>query len=410
MKKKILVAIADGLGDRPIDVLEGQTPLQYAKTPHLDALAQKGSCGLMDPISPGITVGTDMGHLILFGQDHHLYPGRGPIEAAGVGMDLQAGDIAFRCNFATYDGQVIVDRRAGRIRQHTEELAATINGYQLEDVTFYFKEATEHRAVLVMRGPGLSDKVSDSDPKAPNDGQPYKVVQALDDSVEANKTARLLNQYLLEVYRLLKNHPVNQERQVQALLPANFIITRGSGRMTSMPKLGQELGYTCSVIAGEDTVLGVANLTGYKTLSHETFTGNLDTNIDLKAELAVQELAEQDIVFVHMKATDVKGHDNDPFGKVQAIERFDALVGQVLPHLPANSLVALCADHSTPCEKGEHSGEPVPVLMAGSGIMRDTVQAYDEVACGQGRLGRLTGHDFIWSLLDYLEVIPKQGN
>ena len=166
MKKKIIVAIADGVGDRPNVELGGLTPLQYAKTPHLDQLAKEGMTGIMDLISPGITVGTDMGHLILFGNPSVNYPGRGPMEAAGVGMDLQPGDVAFRCNFATRgDNNIVIDRRAGRIRERTNELAEIINGLQIEDVTFLFKEATEHRAVLVMRGEGLSAKVTDTDPK-----------------------------------------------------------------------------------------------------------------------------------------------------------------------------------------------------------------------------------------------------
>ncbi|WP_237579095.1 2,3-bisphosphoglycerate-independent phosphoglycerate mutase [Candidatus Enterococcus willemsii] len=410
MKKKIIVAIADGLGDRPNRELGNLTPLQYATTPHLDFLAAKGSTGLMDPIAPGITVGTDMGHIVLFGHDSTKYPGRGPIEAAGVGLDLIEGDIAFRCNFATYDGSVIIDRRAGRIRKGTEDLAKALNNMQIDDVVFKFKEATEHRAVLVMRGEGLSAQVSDSDPKAPNDGKPYNEVYPLDDTPEAKKTADILNKFLQKAYCQLKYHPVNIDRVAQGNLAANFIITRGAGRMTQIPHLGDELGFSCSVIAGEDTVLGVARLSGYTAIQHKNFTGNVDTDVALKAKLALRELETNDIVFVHMKATDVKGHDNDPKGKAVAIEKFDEMVGYILPHLPQDAIVALCADHSTPCEKGEHSGEPVPVVMSGAGILADSVQTYDEEACGKGRLNRLTGHQFIWSLLDYLEVVPKQGN
>lgn len=406
----MIIAIADGLGDRPVASLNGKTPLQYAHTPCLDQLAKKGSCGLMDPIAPGITVGTDMGHLILFGHSHQLYPGRGPIEAAGVGLDLQEGDIAFRCNFATYDGEVIVDRRAGRIRKGTDALAGVLDGHVCEDVTFFFKEATEHRAVLVMRGEGLSEKVSDSDPKAPNDGAPYHVVQALEDTPQAHKTARLLNQFLVESHQLLKQHPVNLQREAEHQLPANFILTRGGGKMTRLSHLGKELGYSCAVVAGEDTVLGMARLSGYTAVTDESFTGNIDTNIELKARMVLEQLQTHDVVFVHMKATDVMGHDNNPKGKVEAIENYDRLVQLILDNKPENCIIALCADHSTPCEKGEHSGEPVPIVISGDGILSDGVETYDEVACGSGRLNRITGHDFIWSLLDYINVIPKQGN
>ncbi|OFK57903.1 phosphoglycerate mutase [Globicatella sp. HMSC072A10] len=411
MKKKVIVAIADGLGDRPVKELNHLSPLQFAQTPHLDEIAKKGKSGLMDPISPGITVGTDMGHLILFGHDHQLYPGRGPIEAAGVGLDLKEGDIALRCNFATVDDTgIVIDRRAGRIRVGTSELVEAINHTVINGVEFILKEATEHRAVLVMRGEGLSDRISDSDPKAPNDGSPYKEVLPLDDSIQAQKTAAVLNEYFKVVYEKWKNHPVNLKRIEDNKLPANFLITRGAGKMTNIPQLGKEMGFTCKVIAGEDTVLGVAKMTGYHTETDESFTGSVDTNYPLKAQKALQAIEDFDLVYVHFKATDLMGHDNDPQGKVAAIEKYDEMVGMLKNNLPENTLLALCADHSTPCEKGEHSGEPVPIAIYGPGIFSDEVTQYDEVRCGRGSLNRLTGNQFVWTLFDYLEVVPKQGN
>lgn len=277
-------------------------------------------------------------------------------------------------------------------------------------MTFYLKEATEHRAVLVMHGPGLSDAISDTDPKAPNDGAPWKVCQATKESPSAEKTARLLNQFLSYVQKVWEDHPVNEDRKANHLLPANAIITRGAGQYASLPQLGKTLGFTCKVIAGEDTVIGVAKLSGYATESDDSFTGSLDTNVTLKAQKAIEALEDHDLVYVHFKGTDLMGHDNDPDGKVRAIESYDQLVGYLLDHLTENTVLALTADHSTPCEKGEHSGEPVPIAMMGPGIFADGVATYDEVACASGMLGRLTGHDFVWSLFDYLEVVPKQGN
>ena len=411
MKKKIIVAIADGLGDRPNDVLGGLTPLQYATTPHLDALATQGMTGIMDLISPGITVGTDMGHLILFGNPAQNYPGRGPMEAAGVGIDLQPGDVAFRCNFATRDDAgIIIDRRAGRIRERTSELSQVLSSVKIEDVEFLFKEATEHRGVLVMRGAGLSAKVTDSDPKAPNDGSPYYRVEPKDDTPEATKTARVLNHYLDTIYPLLDQHAVNVERREQGLLPANFVITRGAGQYAVIDQLGKQLGYRAAVVAGEDTVLGVGRLSGYDVFTDESFTGNIDTNIELKAQKALELIQDYDLVYVHIKVTDVMGHDNQPLKKATGVEMFDQLVGILMDKRPENTVIALCADHSTPCEKGEHSGEPVPIVISGPGIRQDAVTCYDEVACASGALNRLTGREFVWTLLDYLEVIPKQGN
>ncbi|WP_025729048.1 2,3-bisphosphoglycerate-independent phosphoglycerate mutase [Atopobacter phocae] len=411
MKKKVIVAIADGIGDLPVKDLGHLTPLEYADTPNLDRIAKEGITGMMDPISPGIPVGTDMGHLVLFGNDHHLYPGRGPIEAAGEQMDIQYGDIAFRCNFATrIEGNIVKDRRAGRIRKGTNELAQVLNGTVIEDVTVMFKEATEHRAVLVLRGEGLSANVSDTDPKAPNDGHPFKLAQPTDDTPEAEKTARILNKVLEVAYERFKEHPVNIEREENGELPANFIITRGAGQMTDFKKITEELKFNGAVVAGESTVLGMAKLSGMTPISNERFTGNMDTDIILKADMALKALEENDIVYVHLKVPDIQGHDKKPLKKAEAIERFDQMVGHLLNHIDEMTYIALVADHSTPCSIGEHSGDPVPIAIAGYNMRRDKNEQYNETDCSMGGLGRISGHDFVWTLLDLLERVPKQGN
>jgi 2,3-bisphosphoglycerate-independent phosphoglycerate mutase len=412
LHRKVIVAIADGLGDRPHPLLENQTPLEYAKTPNLDYLAKEGITGMMDLISPGIPVGTDMGHLILFGYQPEQYPGRGPIEALGVGLEIKPGDVVLRCNFATVDeyGNV-VDRRAGRIREKTAELAKAIDGLQLADgIELFFKPATEHRAVLILRGAGLSDKVSDSDPKAPNDGKPYQQIEPLDSSEEAKRTADILNLFLSVAHTRLSTHPVNLERQNEGKLPANFILTRGAGQMAQLTPITKELQMKGSCIAGESTVLGVAQLAGFKTLTHPSMTGNIDTNIELKARLAIEEIQDHNMVYVHMKAPDVKGHDNEPFEKAKAIEFFDQMVGQIFKQLPENTYLALAADHSTPCEVGEHTGDPVPVLIYGPSIRKDRTLLYNEMDCAYGGLGHLTGSDFVRTLHGLMGLVKKQGN
>ena len=165
-KRKAVLIILDGVGDRANPQLDYKTPLQYAKTPNLDRIAKKSVVGLMDPIAPGIRAGSDTSHLNILGYDpYKVYTGRGPFEAAGLDMDLEPGDIAFRCNFATVDENlVVVDRRAGRIKEGTEELLKEIDGMVIEDVKIFVKPGVEHRAALVLRGPGLSPEVSDVDP------------------------------------------------------------------------------------------------------------------------------------------------------------------------------------------------------------------------------------------------------
>ncbi|MEI3606619.1 2,3-bisphosphoglycerate-independent phosphoglycerate mutase [Pseudogracilibacillus sp. SE30717A] len=412
LKRKVIMAIADGLGDRPSDILDNKTPLEYAKTPTLDRLAEQGITGMMDLISPGIPVGTDMGHLILFGYKPENYPGRGPIEARGIGMNVKDSDIVIRCNFATVDENgFIVDRRAGRIREGAQELSEALNGINLGNgVQALFQTATEHRAVLILRGEGLSDQVSDTDPHAPNDGKPYALAEPLDDSLEAKKTAKALNVFLEKAHEILSNHPINEERIREGKLPANFTLTRGAGKNIELAPPGLKAGFTGSCIAGERTVLGVANLAGYQLFTDDSMTGNMDTNIALKADKALELIKVSDIVYVHLKAPDIKGHDNEPFEKAEAIELFDQLVERIADNLPNDVYLALGADHSTPCEFGEHSGEPVPVVIYGPNIRRDQVTTYSEIDCAQGGLGRMNGQQFIATLHDLMGYSIKQGN
>ena len=411
MKRKLIIAIADGIGDRPIVQLNNQTPLQYADTPYLDRISSEGISGMMDPIAPGIPVGTDMGHLVLFGNDHNLYPGRGPIEAVGDNLPITPGDVAFRCNFATrIEDNIIKDRRAGRIRQGTNELARELHGMVIEDVEILFKAGTEHRAVLVLKGEGLSYAVTDTDPKAPNDGKPFKKALPTDDTPESAKTARILNQVLEIAYQKFKDHPVNKAREAEGLLPANFIITRGAGSMSEIHPFTEKFGFKGAIVAGEGTVLGMGKISGLTPISDSRFTGNLDTNIELKAKKALEALETNDVVYVHLKAPDIQGHDNKPLKKVEAIEKFDQLVGTIYDQVDDNVYIALTADHSTPCEKGEHSGDSVPIAVCGPSIRQDKVNLFNEISCQEGGLSRLSGHDFIWSLLDLLNLIPKQGN
>ncbi len=411
-KNKILLAIADGVGDRPVECLDGKTPLEYAKKPTLDALAAGGSSGIMDLYKLGSPVGTDLGHMLLFGYDYADYPGRGPIEAFGEGIELEAGDVAFRANFATVDSElVVVDRRAGRIRKDTDKLASALNGMQVEDIKVVFKEATEHRAVLILRGPGLSQELSDTDPKA--EALKFKKAKATVPTPEAEKTARILNQFLLKANEVLLEHPVNREREAAGELPANFILTRGAGIMPNLRKTADDLKIRAACIAAESTVLGVARLAGIKPITDPRFTGNIDTDIRLKAKTAVAALKENDFVVLHFKAPDLMGHDNNPRGKVDAVETFDRLMGFVMEGLSSveeNVIVALAADHSTPCERREHSGDPVPVLISGRNIRKDGNTTFDEMAAARGGLNRVSANMFFNHLMDYLEATKKRGN
>jgi 2,3-bisphosphoglycerate-independent phosphoglycerate mutase len=278
---KGIIMIIDGMGDRPIKELGYKTPLEAANTPNMDKMAELGICGIMDPIRPGIRAGSDTSHISILGYDpYEVYTGRGPFEAAGVGLNVLPGDIAFRCNFSTADDNgIITDRRAGRIREGTEEISAQINGMEIaDDVEIIFKESTGHRAVLVLRGEDLSDQISDADPK--HDGNPPKKVKPLDDSKEAKKTAEILNKVVIESYNLLKDHPINLKRIEAGESPANIIIPRGAGAVPYVEPFGEKYGLKPVCIAETGLIKGIASIAGMELIDIEGATGGVDTNLE----------------------------------------------------------------------------------------------------------------------------------
>jgi len=413
--RKAIMLIIDGVGDRPIAELGGKTPLEAADTPCFDELAKNGITGLMDPLSPGIRVGTDVGHLALFGYNPlKVYWGRGPIEAVGVDIELEQGDVALRCNFATVDDNLVVsDRRAGRIR-HTDPLSEALDGMSLGDgVSVIFKSATEHRAVLVLRGGRLSAEITDSDPGTANEGEPIKEAKPKRPGMPlAEKTARLVNEFVTRSHEILRDHDFNKERVAKGLLPANIVITRGAGMAVKMRSLAERFDIKGSCITGESTVVGIARMSGFSVLTNEKMTANVDTDLDEKARLTVEALKESDFVVLHVKATDLMSHDNKPFEKLAFIERTDRMLQQIIDSLdsPEETYIAVTSDHSTPCAIREHSADPVPVLIHGEGVLVDDVEAYGERACAHGGLCRVRANDFLLSIFDMMGATYRFGS
>jgi 2,3-bisphosphoglycerate-independent phosphoglycerate mutase len=417
MKKirKAFMLIIDGLGDRPVEALGGKTPLEAAYTPCFDELAKNGITGLMDPLSPGIRVGTDVGHLALFGYNPlKVYWGRGPIEAIGVGIELKPGDVALRCNFATVDEDLIViNRRAGRIR-HTKMLADALDGMPIEDgVHIIFKPATEHRAVLVLSGGRLSAEITDSDPGPANEGQPLQEVRPKHQGQSlADRTARYVNEFVRRSHEILKDHELNKERIEKGLLPANIVITRGAGMSVKMRSLTDRFDIKGCCITGESTVVGIAEMSGFKVLANEKMTANVDTDLDEKARLTLKGLGEADFVVTHIKGADLLSHDNKPHEKQEFIERIDEMLRKIIEGLrePENTYIAITADHSTPCAIHEHSADPVPVLIHGAGVLVDDVQTFGERACAHGGLCRIRANDFLLSIFDLMGATYRFGS
>ncbi|HIH00751.1 TPA: 2,3-bisphosphoglycerate-independent phosphoglycerate mutase [Thermoplasmata archaeon] len=406
-EKKILMIVCDGVSDRPVRQFDGKTPLQAARKPAMDAVARNGVSGTMDVISPGVIPGSDTAHLALFGYDpYKVYTGRGPIEAAGAEVPLVRGDVAFRCNFATSDERMrITDRRAGRIRSGTSELAAALSGMEIEDVEVIFKEASEHRAVLVLRGPGLDHRVTEVDPH--HEGAAVLRATAL--SPEAEKTARVLNEFVSRAHEILSRHPVNEGRSKNGLPPANMVLPRGAGTMGDIQPLPQRYGMSCAAVAGVTLVKGICRLVGMDVPHVAGATGGLDTDYGAKAAAALSLIDGHDMVFVNVKAPDIAGHDGDFRLKTQVIESIDVMLGEILQSLHEEVVVVLTGDHSTPVTVKDHSADPVPVAVSGADSRVDGVRAFDEISAASGALGRIRGMDLMPIVLGMANRSSKFG-
>jgi 2,3-bisphosphoglycerate-independent phosphoglycerate mutase len=406
---KGIIMIIDGMADRPIEELGNKTPLEAAVTPNMDNMAQNGICGIMDPIKPGIRAGSDTSHISILGYDpYEVYTGRGPFEAAGVGLDVLPGDIAFRCNFSTSDESgILTDRRAGRIREGTGELAQKINGMDLEgDVEVIFKESTGHRAVLVLRGEGLSDKVSDADPK--HEGKHPKKVIALDNSKEAIKTAHILNKVVEKSYYLLKNHPINLKRIESGKNPANIIIPRGAGAVPKLEPFDTKYGLNPVCIAETGLIKGIAKIAGMKLVDIEGATGGTDTNLEnIKNGIIETASNDYDFMLINVDGADEAGHDGEMYEKVKFIEKVDEVIGELMKI--EDIYFILTADHSTPISIMDHTGDPVPIVITGPEVRVDDVKNFNEKSTAKGGLCRIRGNNIMDILMDLMNKSKKFG-
>lgn len=395
---KMMLIVMDGLGDRPCRELGGKTPLQAAFRPNMNSLIREGSGGLMNSVRAGMTTGSDTSHLSLLGYDpEKFYTGRGPFEAMGLGMKLRGGDLAFRANFATIDSnRLVTDRRAGRIDEDTSELAEALT-FELDGVQFSVKNGVEHRAALIMRGDGLSDHISDTDPHSVG----LKVKDAMATQKDGLYTAEVLNRYMEKAEKILANHPFNQKRRSVGKPPANSLLVRGAGMTPVLTSFRERHGFQGSCVAGISMIKGICALLGMNVLEVEGAIGTVNSNYMNKIDAAIKELEKVPFVLVNFKGTDAAGHDGLPVLKRDVIEKMDRSLS---PLIGSGITVCITGDHSTPCELKEHSGDPLPILFNSPGSRNDRSLFFDETSCADGSIRidsgsvlqfmkQLSGHD-----------------
>jgi 2,3-bisphosphoglycerate-independent phosphoglycerate mutase len=405
---KGILVIIDGMGDLPCKQLEGKTSLEAAKTPNMNFLATRGKLGRMDPVKPGFVPESDEAIVSIFGNEL-ISSTRGQLEAKGAGIKLTRGDLALRVNFATIDSlkkRNILDRRAGRTLTTMEALSLSkaLNKLKLP-CDFVFKPTVQHRAALVFRG-GFSDNISGNDlTYVQGKSQIIDKVQfckPLDDDENSQYTANVVNEFLEKAYEVLNNHPVNKERERRGLMPANFLLVRGAG--IEIPKLKKYKKWLS--VAYMPLEIGFSNHSGMKVFSFEyprlkqlDSYGNLWNALKKACKFSIKTLKKNykkvDYAYIHLKETDLPGHDNKPFEKKAMIEYIDRTFFNFLRKFaPPNKIkVVVTADHSTPCKLKDHSADPVPVLFYDDSIPKE--KKFSEKECKKGILGKFLGKELL---------------
>ena len=365
-----LFMIVDGLPDEASPSLNGMTPLQAAETPFLEMLAHAGGQGqMLTAPEEGAIAHTDEGIFSLLGtKPPKERLGRGIFEALGQDVPLSPGSVVLRGNLATRrpDGS-LADRRAGRISSGQQDLLAGLRNVPLTGgVVGSVFPGLEHRVVVMLRGPGLSHHVGDTDPGGEASVQQILEARPTDDSPEAARTAAALRELLARVAHHLSEHPLNAQRVAQGLLPANCILTRGAAGTRGLPERQHDPSVS-AMVAACPTALGVARLIGMHTASTTAMTGSLDTDLDAKFDLAADMLETHSLVVMHFKGTDVAAHECRPLAKRDYITRLDGALGRFLQtygQVTHGLRVVVSADHATSSVTGNHMADPVPVLVS----------------------------------------------
>lgn len=384
---KIVMLVIDGLGGLP-DPETGKTELEAARTPHFDSLTTTGICGLADPIGPGITPGSGPGHLALFGYDPiSCNIGRGVLEAVGIDIELQTGDVAARGNFCTVDNQgIITDRRAGRITtEKCVELCKVVNEQTIDGVTVMVYPVREHRFVVVFRGEELDANVTESDPSrtgiAPLDINAH--------SLEATRMANVANKFVFQARALLNEH-----------YPANMVLLRGFATKPHFPTMQEIYKLNPVAIAVYPMYRGLARLVGMEVVQ----TG---TSLEDEFKTLQQNFNKHDFFFVHIKWTDTAGEDGDFRRKVKVLEQIDTALPVVTDLKP--DVLIVTGDHSTPAVLLGHSWHPVPVLISAKYCRPDNVTKFSEIACLSGGLGRISSAQIMPLAMANAQKLTKFG-
>jgi len=388
---KYALILPDGCADEPIEELDGQTPLEAARVPHMDSIAQTGRVGMVQTVPAGFAPGSDVATLSVVGYDPaKYYTGRAPLEAVAQRISLAPGELVFRCNLVTIVEDVMEDFAAGHISQpEAEKLIADLQ-QAMGDDKVAFHAGVGYRHLMTLKDAAWM-RVQCTPPHDLT-GRP------ISEGLPTGKGADLVCDLMKRSQTVLADHEVNAVRRDLGESPATSIWLWGQGTMPRLPAFKQRFGVTAAAITAVDLIRGIALSVGWKLMPVEGATGYLDTNYQGKGEAAVQALDDFDMVVVHVEAPDEAGHNGNADAKVKALEEIDEyVVGPLLDKLATfDDWRVLCLpDHPTPVRLKTHTADPVPFCMAGTGVIPNQATCFTETVGRNSRQNVDPGHELM---------------
>lgn len=396
---KHIIILGDGMADWASEKLGGKTLLQHSDTPYMDKLARMGRTGRLVTVADGFHPGSEVANLSVMGYDlPTVYEGRGSLEAASMGVELQPGDMAIRCNIICIEGDHIKNHSAGHISTEEADVLVKYLQEKLGNERVQFHTGIQYRHLLVIKG---GNKCIHCTPPHDVPMKPYLPLMVKAEIPEAQETADLINELILKSQELLANHPVNQKRISEGKDPANSIWPWSPGYRPKMKTLSEMYPSIRkgAVISAVDLIQGIGRYAGLRCMEVEGATGLYDTNYENKVAAALEALKTDDFVYLHIEASDEAGHEGNLELKQRTIEDLDKrAVGPIYEAVKdweEPVAIAVLPDHPTPCELRTHTAEPVPFLIYYPGITPDSVQTFDEVSCMEGIYGVMKENEFM---------------
>ncbi len=398
---KYVIILGDGMSDRPLEQLGGKTPLMVADIPNIDALCARGRCGKFVTVPEDMHPGSAVANLAVLGYNaREVFQGRGVLEAASMGVELDPTDLAMRCNLICIEDDIIKNHSAGHIT--TEESTGIINELNrtIGSLDMIFHPGVSYRHLFVMKNG--SDKIACTPPHDVP-GTPFTDVMIRAASSEGEATATSLNSLILKSQAILEKHPVNQKRISAGKDPANSVWFWSPGHRPKMKTMQELYNIKGAVISAVDLVKGLGIYAGMDVIEVEGATGLYDTNYEGKARAAVEALADHDLVYLHVEATDEAGHEGDIDLKIRTIEYLDKRIVKFIAEETAKMTepvaIAVTPDHGTPCAVRTHVHDPVPFLIYNPLLEPDAVTRYDEESTKRGSFGTIVGDQFMKALI-----------